>query len=571
MLKVFEKKLRRVRLRCSVNLLIEHIGRVFAAAGVVAILLVLVEKLFALAVINPWTLRIFPAAAAVAAVVLWVLNHPTRMQVSLLLDERLRLHERFSTTLALADSRHPFACAARDEAYETARRIKPQAQFPIRPSRYWAFVAGTWFAAVMLAMFMPQKDLLGFLKNRRQQQQQALQIQTATADVNETAAIVKSTLSQLGKPELAKDLAGLNQIPEGANPEDIKREAIRKLSDISDELKKMQNTTKVDSMKLMQEMFKQLPGSSEAFSQELRLALAKGNFDKASSLLREMQKQLLDGKLSDEQRKALTDQLQELARQLQELAAKNEELEKELEKLGLDKKLAKLTEQQMREALKKQGLSAEQIEQLMQKAAACRMASGRCSGLGQAMGACGTGAGGLSGDELAGLADQLDQLEALQQQLMLTQAALDQIARACNGLGKGMCKGLGCKGASCPLCGGLGCKGSGYGPFRTGSSNGMSSGTGGPGIGYGPRGTDSGGQTSTQKATVKNKDAKGPTIASWYFKGTQVKGEAQRDFSEVMQAARDSAAEAISENQIPRRYEEAVKTYFGRLEKSGEQ
>jgi hypothetical protein len=567
MLKVFEKKLRLVRLRCSLNLLIEHIGRVFAVAGAVAILVVLVERLFALTLINVWTLRIFPAAALVLALVLWILNNPTRMQVSLLLDERLRLHERFSTTLALAHSSHTFACAARDEAYETARGISPQTQFPIRPSRYWAFVAGTWFVAVMLGMFMPQRDLLGFLKKRRQQQQQAQQIQTAADDVNETAAIVKSTLSQLGKPELAKDLAGLNQIPQGAKPDEIKRQAIRKLSDISDELKKMQNATQVDSMKLMQQMFKQLPGSSDSFSQELRLALAKGNFDKASSLLRQMQKQLLEGKLSDEQRKALTEQLQELARQLQQLAAKSEELEKELEKLGLDKKLAKLSEQQMRQALQKQGLSQEKIEQLLQKAAACRMASGRCSGLGQAMGACGTGAGGLSGDDLAGLADQLNQLEALQQQLMLTQAALDQIARACAGLGKGMCKGLGCQGAGCGLCGGQGC----YGPFAAGLSQGMGSGTGGPGSGYGLRAQDQDGQTSVMKAMVQNKDQKGPTVASWYFKGTQVKGEAQREFSEVIQAGRDSAAEAISENQIPRRYEEAVKTYFGRLEKSADE
>ena len=57
-------------------------------------------------------------------------------------------------------------------------------------------------------------------------------------------------------------------------------------------------------------------------------------------------------------------------------------------------------------------------------------------------------------------------------------------------------------------------------------------------------------------------------IASWYFKGSQVKGDAQRGFSEVVQAARDSAAEAISENQIPYKYEEAVKKYFGQLEQS---
>jgi membrane-bound lytic murein transglycosylase MltF len=61
----------------------------------------------------------------------------------------------------------------------------------------------------------------------------------------------------------------------------------------------------------------------------------------------------------------------------------------------------------------------------------------------------------------------------------------------------------------------------------------------------------------------------GPPVASWYFKDTQVKGEAQRPFVEVIQAGRATAAEAMSENQIPRRYEEAVKAYFNQLEQSG--
>ena len=49
----------------------------------------------------------------------------------------------------------------------------------------------------------------------------------------------------------------------------------------------------------------------------------------------------------------------------------------------------------------------------------------------------------------------------------------------------------------------------------------------------------------------------------------QVKGEARRTFSDVVQAGRASAAEAISENEIPRRYEGAVKEYFSQLEESG--
>ncbi len=49
-----------------------------------------------------------------------------------------------------------------------------------------------------------------------------------------------------------------------------------------------------------------------------------------------------------------------------------------------------------------------------------------------------------------------------------------------------------------------------------------------------------------------------------------MKGESRREFSETVQAARDAAAEAISENEVPRKYEEAIKEYFGRLEQSSD-
>jgi hypothetical protein len=294
-----------------------------------------------------------------------------------------------------------------------------------------------------------------------------------------------------------------------------------------------------------------LRGSSDVFSQKLRLALAKGQFAQASNLMSELQKELAKGNLSPEQQKALTGQLQDLAKRLQELAQKNEEFEKELEKLGLNKELAKLSEQQLRQKLQQQGLAPENIEEILRKASAFRSAASMCAGLGNAIAACGAGSGQLSGDELAAAAGQLDEFDALQQQLMLTQASLDEISRAIAALGEGMGEGLG-----------------GQAPFLAGLSDRYGPGTGGPGTGYGPRGTAAD-DTSTQRTRLKNKPGQGPVIASWYFQESQIKGEAKRDFTEVVQAARDGAAEAISENEIPRKYEEAIKKYFGRLEQSG--
>lgn len=523
-----------------------------AAAGVIAVIVALTEQLFALSIVSDVRLWVFFGAAAVSILVLWLVNQPNRMQASLLLDERLRLRERFSTALAFADSKDPFAQAACNEARARAERMELAGHFPIRPSRCWLYAASAWIFAGAIVLFMPQKDLLGFLRKQDEQKEQVKKIEQAKAEIKEAATPVRLAVSQLGKPELAEALSKLEEMPKDAKPEDIKREAIRALGDLSEQIKKMQSSAQLETAELMQKMFKQLRASSDMFSQKMVQALATGNFAEASNLLDQMRKELEESKLTEEQRKALGEQLQNLAKQIQQLAQKNEELEKELEKLGLDKNLAKMDEKQLREAMQKQGLSSEKVEELLKKAAACRSASNRCSRLGDAMASCGAGSEGLSGDELGALMDQLDELQATKEQLMMMQASLNEIGRCMGYLGEGMCEGLG-----------------GMGPFKEGFAQKYGAGTGGPGMGYGPVGIDESGQTSDKKTRVENKGGEGPMVASWYFKGTQVKGEAKREFSEVVQAGRDSAAEAISENEIPRKYEDAVKSYFGQLEEAG--
>ncbi|MHC4567840.1 MAG: hypothetical protein ACYTE3_19010, partial [Planctomycetota bacterium] len=294
MLKPLDKRIRNVRFRCSVNLLLKHTGRVLIAAGVVAVLTVLAERLLALTVITPTTLWGFCAVALVLALTLWLLKQPSRMQASLLLDERLMLQERFSTTLALADMEDPFAQAARNEAYERAGHANIAGHFPIRPSKCWIYAISTWLI-VVLALFLPQKDLLGFLRKREQKQEETRQLDQAKVDVKEAASPVKSTVERLGEPELADVLSKLDQAPENAEPQEIKRQAIRKLGDLSDRIQKMQSTAQLESVKMLQNMFKKLRGSADPFSQKLRLALAKGNFDQASNLLQQMQKELSEG------------------------------------------------------------------------------------------------------------------------------------------------------------------------------------------------------------------------------------------------------------------------------------
>jgi hypothetical protein len=535
-----------------VNLFLCQAGRVLAVAGIAAILAILMQRLLAVAVLTPSTLWGFWGAAAGVTLILWFLTLPNRMQASLLLDERLRLRERFSTTLALAESEDPFAQAARAESLRAVQRADLSGHFPIGLSRSWYYGAGTWLVAIALVFLVPEKDLLGRLKKRQQQQQQARQLEETQTAVRQASDSVRAAVEGLHDPTLEEELKKLDELGQAGQPQDVKRQAIKTLGDLSEKLRRMQGGAQIDAANMMQQMLKRLRGSPDPFSQQIRMALAKGDFAQAANLLSQLQKDLAESKLSDQQRKDRAEKLQQLAKELQKLAEQRRELEEELQKLGLDKKLAQVSEQQLRQALQRQGLNPEQIEQLMNKMAASQRASGMCSGLAMAMAACGTGAGGLSGDDLAGAIDQLDAFEALQQQAVLLRASLSEISRSIGCLGEGMGEGLGLQG-----------------PFWEGDSERMGSGTGGPGTGFGPRDSDTEGQTGTKTTRLKNEAGQGPVIASWYFKDIQIKGEARRDFSEVVQAGRASAAEAISENQIPRKYEDAVKNYFGQLETKG--
>ncbi|MBN2588529.1 MAG: hypothetical protein JXA96_01600 [Sedimentisphaerales bacterium] len=554
MLKIFEKNIHAVWVRCSINLLLKYAGQILIIAGVIAIIAVMTEKLLALEVINSNTLIGFLLFVATAIFAIWFYKQPSKLQISLLLDQRMGLKERFSTALKISDNHDAFSEAACKEALNKAESMNLHGHFPIKLSKGWAYTSTLWLIVVLLFAFMPQKDLLGIQNRRNKENQAAKQKEDAESKVKEATASVKIQMKKINDPNIAEALGKLSQLPEGAKPEEVKRDAIRQLGDLSEKVKNMQKSETLASMKMMQQMLKQLKGSPDSFSSKLRMELAKGNFGQASALLKQMQNEIKEDKLSDEQKKKLSEQMQALSKALEDLAKQSDEFEKELESMGLDKELAKMGKKELKEALQKQGLSSDQIEDLMNKAAASKMARDKLSQMANAMAGSGMGGGaGMStGDELSDAIEQLDGLEALQQQMMLTEASLNEIARAIGSLGQGMGQGLG----------------NGQGPWDEGDTSRVGNGTGGPGMGTGTRPTDDEGDYDTKKDIINRPPQQGPIIASWYFKDIQVEGETKRDLSEVIQTGRDNAAEAISENEIPRRYEEAIKSYFGNIEQN---
>jgi hypothetical protein len=548
MQKKITQKISSVRIRLSVNMLLEMSRHILFWIAIVVLAAVLSEKLLAVNLLTGHVQLGLLIVGSAVLLVWWYLNRPTRQKASVLIDDRLRLKERTSSLLSLEDKDDLFARAACQEATDKIVHTDIKGHFPISLSKGWSYSVGMWIAIALLIALMPQYDLLGALERQKEEDRKAMDVLAAEKLIELTSGSIKLAVKQLGDGSFEKDLDKLTANSPAQSPEAIKRRAIQKLGALSDRIKQLGDEMNKDSLAITKKMLKQLRPMSNVFSQKLQTALSKGDFSGARDMIKQMQQQLDKGQMTEEQKKQMSEQLRNLAKQLEQIAARNKELEDALKKLGLDKKMAKLSSEDLKKMLQKQNLSPQQIDQLLQKMAACKAACKSCSGLGKAMAACSIGAGGLDGDGLSQLAAQLNDMEAFEQRVKMMQASLSEIENAMSCLGQGMCQG------------------SGKGPWKPGQSTKYGNGSGGPGRGHGLVDKDADGKTSTKATKVQNKSGEGQIVASWYFKGEQIKGESSRELGQMVQAAKENAAESISNNEIPKRYEESVKNYFNGLE-----
>jgi len=559
-----ERKVREVRVRLGVGLLLERLAVLLIAAGVLAALAMATDRALSLGVVRAWMWAGLPAAAVLLAVGIAAARRPTRMASAILIDERLGLRERFSTALAFAGSEDAFARAACGEARRAADGAAVRRRFPVRPTRRWGWAAGCWAVAAAVVLLMPELDLLGRAAASRRRQQRQRELVEARAAVKEGMARVEAMVRQLGDPDLAGEMAQLGQMQEAPAAGELKRQAIRRLGELAERVKAAREGEKMRSAERLRSMLRRLRGSGDPMTDRLNQALGRGDFKQAADELRRLKQQLAEGKMSEADARRLAEQLADLGKRLEELAAGRKDLEEALERAGLDKDLAKLSEKDLEEALKEAGLSEEQIKEMMQTCRSCRQACSACGRLGEMLAGAGQEgmAGELSTEELERIGDLLDGLDGLQRRLAVSDMTLEEIEAIIAELGEGeyaedaeadgLCLGRG-KGAG------------GNTNRRTGAAPG-----GGRARASGRRPVGPDAKVGMKASGVKNKPSKGPVIASKYFKGPQIKGESRRELKEVTRAAKDRASEAITDNRIPPEYEKPVKKYFGELEGGAE-
>ncbi|MBN8598545.1 MAG: hypothetical protein J0L78_12815 [Planctomycetes bacterium] len=552
--------------------------KLVTAAVVALFLATLLDRLLGVAI--DW--KIWFAAAAGAAFVIalvWsIVQRHRELGAARVLDERAGLRESLSTALCVSNSQDSWAKAVVLNAEEKARGLRVSRAIPIEAPQRWYVPVFAALGVAILWMSLPRYDLLGMFAKREETTAHTNEIVQVKAEVKAKEEKLAEMMAKAGvelKKEGEDDSAPkpTNDI----NPDEIRRAAVKRLTDVNDRLNQLQNSERQQQLQGLQDQLKQLKQPGPGPLQELTRNLAKGDFAKAQQNLAELQKKLESSALSPQEKEQLKAQLDGLAKQMQEQSAKQEELKNMLQQAGLDKKTAEQLAKQAAqnpEAVKKaleqlKNMPPEQKKKLVESAMSACKSMGQCENMGKSMSQMGQamskeGMSEAGRSAMQQLGEQMSEMEQMAQESQALAAAaseakhqLKEMGGQCENPGEceGCKKGGQCKGGNCK-----------NGMWHLSDGDGKGGRKAGTGKGHGEA-PEQASDYRTEKRKSESKSQAGPIIGTRLVYGEQVRGESAAEFASAVETAKGNAAEALETMRVPREYQDAVQSYFGTLEK----
>jgi len=539
----------------------------------------LVERIFGLGAM-PWRdIAIYSGTSVVAIAALWAIFKPMRdLGVARLVDEGAATREALSTALCISKEQDPWSQAVVESARRTATGVDVRRAVPFEPPRAWPWAMSLAVGLVVVWVTVPRMDVMGLFAKKQAAEKEKAEIVAVKAEVKKNEEKINELLAKAGvevKNEQG-DNTGEQKPQPPQTPEEVRRAAVRKLTDLSDRLNDLKKGERAEQLKAVQDAMQKVKQPGDGPLTELARDLAKGDFKGANEKLDDLKQQLKDGTLSDADKAKLQAQLDKLGEQVKSLAKENKELAKALEKAGMDaQQAAEMARQMMSnpDAMKQamqqmQNMSQEQKDALMKQLQAAMKAAGQCEKMGEGMkqmskGMSQQGQQGQQGEQsdqqsqqgAAAMSDALSELEQMQMEAQATEAALSE----CKSQMAGLCKN--------PGEGEIG-QSEQNGEWNEGDTDRFGSGTGGAGRSGGGHNAESmAADFRTEKRKADVATTKGAIISSRLVYGEQVKGESLAQFSDAVESGEKAATDAIESKQIPREYHDAVKHYFGTLGK----
>jgi hypothetical protein len=551
---------------------------IFTAAALFVALFV--QRLFGLT--WPWQIIFSATGGAVLAgsIVMAIAQRKDQMGVARELDDRAGLRESLSTAMCVQKSDDPWCRVVVETARERARKVQVRDAVPLEVPGRWQLALGVLGAFVVAWFVVPHWDVLKILEKKEVAEKAKQELVTAKADIEEKNKKLEALLEK-AKVEFKDEKA--DEAAEAAlkgmelkNPDEVRRAAVKRLSDVADKLQKSTDSEKAQQLEALKDQLKQLKQTTEGPLHEFQRQLARGNFEQAKKELEEMAAKMADGQMSEEDAKKAQKQMEDLSKQLDKIAEEKKELLQKMQEQGMSKeqaqelmkKAAAADPKELQKAMEQlKQLSPEQREQLMKQAMAQMKAAQQMQKMGEACKSmCENGSKpgesdkpgqmGQKGSEgMQGMMSELSAAEQMDSEMKAAEAAMGEIKSQMESLGQCMNPG---EGDGMSMAGG-------QGKWTQGdsTSRGRGSGGAGKGMGSGPEEAPTAYQVKKEKANVTT--GQGPIIGSRLVWGEQIRGESRAAFEDAVEAADQAAAEAIESKQVPNQFKEAVKQYFGSL------
>lgn len=505
-----------------------------------------------------WSVAVGSSTAAAAA---WAATRwPSRLDAARILDERGELREALATGLWARERDGAWHAAAVSEAERVSAGLDVGRAAPLRAPRGWyvPVLAVLLFAGAGL---LPQWDVFRSVAEAEAEAEQTAAVEDARREVREVEDRVREALAGVEGGEsddLEEMLEGWEQeLAQLETPDEIRAEALERLTELNDKIENDADlNAKRRELEELRDRLAQLdtPDGSP-LAEALARALRAGDMETARKALEALAEQLASMDLSDEQREALAEALRDMAEQLDELAENREALERALREAGLDPELAS-DQDALERALESSNLSEAQKQRLRELAEATNSACKQCSGMGRSLSRMASGLGSGSGQSggsggLVGLMNRLSDAEMLQQEAAAAARAQGKLRFAMKRLGDSMS----CKSGQCA--GGM------FGKAGRGGREAGRTGTGGTPEDLADESNFS--TTPTRFDSAGGEDA--VIIGRRVIHGPQVRGEARQEMADVARASAERASKAVEDKVIPRVYHDAIKHYFGELER----
>lgn len=452
------------------------------------------------------------------------LRRQPALDAAIEVDRRFGLRERVSSVLTLSreELETPIGMALLDDAQHRVNKIYIPERFQVRLGRSSLLPLAPAIIVALVALFVPPRVI--------EQQAEATQdLAAVKKQVKESSDALRKKMLEQRKEAREKGLKDAEELfdklergaKELSKGDTDRKQTLVNLNDLAKEIEKRRQG--MGDAEQLKKQLNQLKDLKQGPADKMANALKNGDIQEAIKELEQLKQQLREGKLNEDSKKKLADQMADMQKKIKEMAENHKKKMEDLEQRIQQKREAGQKEEanELQRQLDRMAMQNQQMKQMQE--------------MGEKLGQCSKclqeGKPEEAMAQLEGLQANLNEMKQQLDEMEMLDAALDEISEAKNGM-----QGMGRKGDR---------PGDGLGAGR----------------GYGDR-PEERTDTKFHDSLVKQKTGKGAAVVTGFAEGPNAKGQVTQEISAQLEAAKSDSSDPLTDQRLPRDYRDHAKGYF---------